>query len=154
MFADAGSSAFPGERAEQGGDPGFLPGRGEGAAAAARQTGAAAAGEDEAVVGVGQKASGAVLWGEISGEEADVVGGAAERTAGAGRAQVTEHAGQVAVLRYCAPVAAAGARKTAASGGRYRRVYWEVEAAVIQGTWKHKRGVSVRLENRLDKHCG
>lgn len=115
MFADAASPALPGQRAEQGGDPVLLPGRRQGAAAAASDAGAAGAAEGRvAVVALRRERR-----GEIFGEEAALVrrAGSAE---GAGGAQVTEHAAQVAVVRHRAPVAAVTGKPATAAAQSQR----------------------------------
>lgn len=123
MPADAGGSpALAGQGAEQGGDPRFLPGRREGAAAAG-QAGAAGASEGLVVMAAARREpAGAVLQlrGEIFGEEAAVVRGAG-CAEGAGRAQIPEHAGLVAVVCHRAPVAAVTgeAAATSACGGAH-----------------------------------
>lgn len=85
------------------------------------------------------KPSGAVLRGEVSGEEAGIVWGAS-CTEGAGGAQISKHTGLIAVVSHPAPVAAVAGETpaTAAHGGAQdsRTVRGEVEAAVVQVTWK------------------
>lgn len=82
MFADAASPALPGKSPKHGGDPRFLPGGGEGAAAAGKAGAAGAAEGLVKVAGAGRKLPRATC-GEVSAEEAAVVCGAG-RTAGTG----------------------------------------------------------------------
>ena len=155
MLAHTGSPAFPGQRPEQGRDPRFLPG-GRQRGAAAGQTGAAGAADGLMVIaGARRNPFEAVLGGEVSGEEAAVLCGAAGRAAG--RAQVPEHAGLVTVVRHPAPGAAVTGETSAAvaDGGAQsgRGVHQQVQTTVIQVTWKHNR-VSVSKKRSSQEICG
>ena len=135
VFAHTGSPGFPGQGPKQGGDPRLLP-RGREGAAAAVEAGAAGAAEGMGMVaGAQREPPGAVLREEVFGEEAAVVRGAG-CTAGAGGAHVPKNT----VISRSTPVATVTGQPPAmwaACGGALGGVRGEVEAAVVQVTWKH-----------------
>lgn len=140
VFAHAGFPAFARKRPKQGGDPGLLPGRRHGAATAAAasltpgQTGAAGASQQLVVVlaACGREPASAFLRWEVVGEEAAIVR-CADRAEGTRRAGVSEHAGQVAVVRHATPEAAVAwdAQAVAAHGGAQRGVRGLVGSDVV-----------------------